>query len=74
MRPKKAVEVPTVTQPTMQPPLAVPVKEAARLLSVSTWEVRRLVRRGALCCKKLGHTKWLVTTRSLHAFVSEASR
>jgi hypothetical protein len=58
----------------LQPPLLVPVREAARLLSVSPWEIRRLVRRGALSCKKLSKTHWLITSRSITAFASETAR
>jgi len=60
--------------PPIQPPLLVPVAEAARLLSVSTWEIRRLVRKGALGVKKLGKTKWLITSRSIQSFASEVAR
>jgi hypothetical protein len=60
--------------PPFQPPLLVPVCEAARLLSVSTWEIRRLCRKGALGCKKLGRTKWLITSRSIAAFAGEVAR
>ncbi len=59
--------------PPLQPPLLVPVSEAARLLSVSAWEIRRLCRKGALGYKKLGRTKWLITSRSVQAFASEVS-
>jgi excisionase family DNA binding protein len=71
---KSAVAAPTVAAPSLQPPLLVPVSEAARLLSVSTWEIRRLVRRGALGCKKLGRTKWLISVSSLQKFASEVGR
>jgi hypothetical protein len=58
----------------LQPPLLVPVREAARLLSVSTWQIRRLVRRGSLGVKKLSKTHWLITSRSILAFASEIGR
>jgi excisionase family DNA binding protein len=58
----------------LQPPLLVPVREAARLLSVSPWEIRRLCRRGALGYRKLGRTKWLIKMRSIQAFASEVER
>jgi len=73
---KKVLPVPPAVAPTIiqQPPLLVPVREAARLLSVSTWEIRRLVRVGALGCKKLGATKWLINSKSISAFASESGR
>ena len=75
---KYAVSLTSEQQPftglQLQPPLLVPVREAARLLSVSTWEIRRLCRRGALRYKKLGRTKWLVTSKSIEAFASEENR
>lgn len=65
---------PPSSAPPLQPPLLIPVAEAARLLSVSTWEIRRLCRKGALGYKKLGRTKWLITSRSIQNFASEVSR
>jgi hypothetical protein len=62
------------SSPPLQPPLLVPVAEAARLLSVSAWEIRRLCRKGVLGYKKLGRTKWLVVSRSIAAFAGEAAR
>jgi hypothetical protein len=66
-RPKKqtAVEVPVVPSPD---PLLVTTTRAAELLSISTWEVRRLVRKGFLQHKKLSRTNWLVTMKSVRAF------
>jgi hypothetical protein len=55
-------EVPTVE------PLLVPVARAAELLSVSTWEIRRLVRKGLLTHKKLSKTNWLIPMKSVRAF------
>jgi Helix-turn-helix domain len=49
-------------------PLLVTTAHAAELLSVSPWEVRRLVRKGQLAHKKLSRTNWLVTMRSIRAF------
>jgi helix-turn-helix protein len=49
-------------------PLLVTTAHAAELLSISTWEVRRLVRKGQLAHKKLSKTNWLVTMRSVRAF------
>jgi excisionase family DNA binding protein len=70
---KSAVAIPPVSAPPIQPPLLVPVAEAARLLSVSTWEIRRLVRRGVLGCKKLSKTHWLISTSSLQKFAGGAA-
>jgi hypothetical protein len=69
---KPASAVPSATP--IQAPLLVPVAEAARLLSVSAWEIRRLCRKGVLGYKKLGRTKWLITSRSINSFASEAAR
>lgn len=49
-------------------PLLVTTAHAAELLSISTWEVRRLVRKGLLAHKKLSRTNWLVTMRSVRSF------
>lgn len=71
---KKVLAVPPAVAPTtMQPPLLVPCAEAARLLSVSTWEIRRLVHKGALRAKKLGKTHWLIVSKSIDAFASEGA-
>jgi excisionase family DNA binding protein len=71
---KSAAAISPVSAPPIQPPLCVPVSEAARLLSVSAWEIRRLCRRGVLGYKKLGRTKWLITSRSINLFASETTR
>ena len=57
--------VPVVPSPE---PLLVTTARAAELLSISTWEIRRLVRKGVLQHKKLSRTNWLVTMRSVRAF------
>jgi hypothetical protein len=74
MQPRSKSEAVNAVTTPIQPPLLVPVSEAARLLSVSTWEIRRLVRRGALGVKKLSKTHWLITSRSITAFASETTR
>lgn len=61
-RSKTAVAVPCPE------PLLVTTARASELLSISTWEVRRLVRRGQLAYKKLSKTNWLITTASIRAF------
>jgi excisionase family DNA binding protein len=54
-------------------PLLVTTARAAELLSISTWEVRRLVRRGLLQHKKLSRTNWLIPMRSVRAFAEVSS-
>jgi hypothetical protein len=49
-------------------PLLVTTAHAAEMLSVSPWEVRRLVRQGLLAHKKLSKTNWLISMRSVRAF------
>ncbi len=67
---KKQTTVPTITFPE---PLLVTTKKAACLLSVSPWEVRRLIRKGVLTHKSLGKTSWLVTMKSIRAYAEERS-
>jgi len=54
-------------------PLLVTTARAAELLSVSPWEIRRLVRHGFLQHKKLSRTNWLVTMASLKKFAGGAA-
>jgi excisionase family DNA binding protein len=70
-RPKKhpAVAVSIVPSPE---PLLITTAHAAELLSVSTWEVRRLIRKGFLQHKKLSRTNWLVTMSSVKKFAVAA--
>jgi excisionase family DNA binding protein len=49
-------------------PLLVTTAHAAELLSISTWEVRRLVRKGFLQHKKLSRTNWLIQMASLKRY------
>jgi hypothetical protein len=74
MQPKSKSEAVNAVTTPIQPPLLVSVREASRLLSVSPWEVRRLVRRGVLSVKKLSKTHWLITSRSITVFASETAR
>jgi hypothetical protein len=53
---------------TASEPLLVTTKVAAGLLSVSTWEIRRLCRKGQLAFKRLSKTNWLVNFQSLKAY------
>lgn len=49
-------------------PLLITTAHAAELLSMSTWEIRRLVRKGLLTHKKLSKTNWLIPMKSVRAF------
>jgi excisionase family DNA binding protein len=49
-------------------PLLITTARAAELLSISTWEVRRLVRKGLLAHRRLSKTHWLIPMRSIRAF------
>jgi hypothetical protein len=51
-------------------PLLVTTARASELLSISAWEVRRLVRKGLLQHKKLSKTNWLISVSSLKKFAS----
>jgi excisionase family DNA binding protein len=53
-------------------PLLIPLKEAARLLGVQVYSIRRLTRRGVLPYKKIGN-KWLVHYQALKKFASETA-
>ena len=59
----------TTTIPSPEP-LLVTTAHAASLLSMSPWEVRRLVRKGLLAHKKLSKTHWLITMRSVRDFAN----
>jgi len=50
-------------------PLLVPLSEAARLLGVRIYSIRRLTRRGVLPYRVVGN-KWLVPFASLKAFAN----
>lgn len=65
MRTKSQSAVPAVPSPE---PLLVTTAHAADLLSVSPWEVRRLVRKGLLAHKKLSRTDWRIPMKSVRAF------
>lgn len=54
-------------------PLLVTTAQAAELLSVSTWEIRRLVRKGLLTHRKLSKTNWLIQMASLKKFAGGAA-
>ena len=67
--PRKKISTDTATSAVPSPePLLVTTAYAAKLLSISTWEVRRLVRKGSLAHKKLSKTNWLITMKSIRAF------
>jgi hypothetical protein len=54
-------------------PLLVTTAIASELLSISTWEVRRLVRKGLLQHKKLSKTDWRIPLKSIRAFAEVRS-
>ena len=62
---KNQIAVPVVPCPD---PLLVTTAHAAELLSISPWEIRRLVRKGLLAHKKLSKTNWLIPMKSVRAF------
>ncbi len=49
-------------------PLLITTARAAELLSISTWKVRNLVRRGVLQHKKISKTDWRIPLKSVKAF------
>lgn len=55
-------------------PLLVTTAHAVELLSISTWEVRRLVRKGLLTHKRLSKTHWLIPLKSVRAFAEVSSK
>jgi hypothetical protein len=65
MKAKPQSAVPAVPIPE---PLLVSTAHAAEMLSISTWEVRRLVRKGLLAHKKLSRTDWRIPMKSVRAF------
>ena len=60
------------SDPSLPEPLLVPLKEAARLLGVRVYSIRRLTRKGQLAYKVIGN-KWLVQYASLKAFAAKAT-
>jgi len=54
-------------------PLLVPLSEAARLLGVRVYSIRRLTRKGLLPFKVIGN-RWLVNYSALKAFASSDKR
>lgn len=70
-RPRKSALV--VPASPIQDPLLVTTAHAAELLSVSPWEIRRLVRKGLLTHKKLSRTNWLIQMASLKKFAGGAA-
>jgi len=59
-KPQSAVAIPD--------PLLITTKQAATLLSISPWEIRRLARKGQLAYKRLSKTNWLISMKSVRAF------
>lgn len=68
---RTAVAVPSPV-PQIEP-LLVTTARAAELLSVSAWEIRRLVRKGLLPHKKLSKTDWRIPLRAVRAFAEVRS-
>jgi Helix-turn-helix domain len=67
--PHKKISSAVATTAVQSPePLLVTTAHAAQLLSTSTWEVRRLVRKGLLQHKKLSKTDWRIPMKSVRAF------
>jgi Helix-turn-helix domain len=64
-KPQSSITASAVPTPE---PLLITTAHAAELLSVSSWEIRRLVRRGLLQHRKLSKTNWLIVMRSVRAF------
>jgi len=54
-------------------PLLITTAHAAELLSISAWEIRRLVRKGLLAHKKLSRTNWLIPMKSVRAFADASA-
>ena len=48
-------------------PLLVTVKQAAKLLSISKYALRRLVQQGLLPYRRIG-SRWLIPTKALRTF------
>jgi Helix-turn-helix domain len=51
-------------------PLLVRTSEAARLLGISEWSVRRLVKRKQIACRKLSKCDWLIPMASIRAYAT----
>lgn len=66
-------KVVSIKQTSAGEPLLVTVPEAARLLSLSPWTVRRYVRRGLIAAKRISRSKWLIPYKSLLAFATVKS-
>jgi len=67
--PHKKISTDTATTAVPSPePLLITTAHAAELLSISTWEVRRLVRKGLLAHKKLSRTDWRIPMKSVRAY------
>ncbi len=60
------------SESSLSEPLLVPLAEAARLLGIKVYSIRRLTRKGQLAYKVIGN-KWLVQYASLKAFATKVS-
>jgi len=70
---KKISSAVATTAPPSPEPLLITTARAAELLSMSTWGIRRLVRKGLLAHKKLSKTNWLIPMKSVRAFAEVRS-
>jgi excisionase family DNA binding protein len=65
---KKKSQQPAVATPAPEP-LLVSLSEAARLLGVKIYSIRRLVRKGVLLHRVIGN-RWLIHFQTLKAFAN----
>jgi|BogFormECP03_OM2_1039629.scaffolds.fasta_scaffold11949_2 excisionase family DNA binding protein len=63
-----SVATPVDSKPSLEP-LLVPLSEAARLLGVKIYSVRRLARRGVLPRRVIGN-RWLIPYAALKTFAA----
>ena len=63
-----SVATPIDSKPSLEP-LLVPLSEAARLLGVKIYSVRKLARRGVLPRRIVGN-RWLIPYSALKAFAA----
>jgi excisionase family DNA binding protein len=68
---KKAI--PAVPVVVSSEPLLVPLEDAARLLGVQVYSIRRLTRKGVLPYKVIGN-KWLINYSALKEFANGNSK
>jgi excisionase family DNA binding protein len=69
MSSKKSSASPSIDVISISEPLLVPLRDAARLLGVEIYSIRKLARRGVLPYRKIGN-KWLVPFAALRDFAN----